>query len=117
MLLHRLWVSGEVYDPLYNAHRRQAEGGGLKRGHELRASKEEVKIPLQRLATLKWRMATADLARTRFGSSIRRLRHANLVHLSRKTARKIAAPLARKDGSHNAQSHRRVNSLTVRIEA
>src|SRR5215210_2659610 len=40
-------------------------------------------------------MATADLARTRFGSGIRRLRHANLVHLSRKTARKIAAPLAR----------------------
>ena len=26
---------------------------------------------------------------------------------SRKTARKIAAPLARDDGSHNAQSHRR----------
>jgi transposase len=23
VLLHRLWVSGEVYDPLYNAHRRQ----------------------------------------------------------------------------------------------
>jgi transposase len=22
VLLHRLWVSGEVYDPLYNAHRR-----------------------------------------------------------------------------------------------
>jgi hypothetical protein len=21
--LHRLWASGEVYDPLYNAHRRQ----------------------------------------------------------------------------------------------
>ena len=25
VLLHRLWVSGEVYDPLYNAHRRQAK--------------------------------------------------------------------------------------------
>jgi transposase len=25
VLLHRLWVSGEVYDPLYNAHRRQEE--------------------------------------------------------------------------------------------
>jgi transposase len=23
VLLHRLWVSGEVYDPLYDAHRRQ----------------------------------------------------------------------------------------------
>ena len=23
VLLHRLWVSREVYDPLYNAHRRQ----------------------------------------------------------------------------------------------
>jgi transposase len=23
VLLHRLWVSGELYDPLYNAHRRQ----------------------------------------------------------------------------------------------
>src|SRR5215204_6569647 len=25
VLLHRLWVSGEVYDPLYNAHRRQSK--------------------------------------------------------------------------------------------
>jgi hypothetical protein len=25
VLLHRLWVSGEVYDPLYNTHRRQEE--------------------------------------------------------------------------------------------
>jgi transposase len=23
VLLHRLWVSGEVYDPLHNMHRRQ----------------------------------------------------------------------------------------------
>jgi hypothetical protein len=23
VLLHRLWVTGEVYDPLYNTHRRQ----------------------------------------------------------------------------------------------
>jgi transposase len=22
VLLHRLWVSGEIYEPLYNAHRR-----------------------------------------------------------------------------------------------
>ena len=22
VLLHRLWVTGEIYDPLYNAHRR-----------------------------------------------------------------------------------------------
>jgi len=25
VLLHRLWVSGEVYEPLYNTHRRQKE--------------------------------------------------------------------------------------------
>ena len=25
VLLHRLWVSGEVYDPLHNAHRRQSK--------------------------------------------------------------------------------------------
>jgi transposase len=25
VLLHRLWVSGEVYDPLYNIHRRQSK--------------------------------------------------------------------------------------------
>jgi transposase len=25
VLLHRLWVTGEVYDPLYNTHRRQAQ--------------------------------------------------------------------------------------------
>jgi transposase len=25
VLLHRLWVSGEIYDPLYNAHRRQSK--------------------------------------------------------------------------------------------
>ena len=26
VLLHHLWVSGEVYDPLHNAHRRQGQG-------------------------------------------------------------------------------------------
>jgi transposase len=25
VLLHRLWVSAEVYDPLHNAHRRQEQ--------------------------------------------------------------------------------------------
>jgi transposase len=25
VLLHRLWVSGEVYDPLYNTHRREQQ--------------------------------------------------------------------------------------------
>ena len=53
-------------------------------------------------ATLKWRMATADLARTRFGSSIRRLRHANLVH-----------PLTRRDRSEDCSafgSKRRISS-------
>jgi transposase len=25
VLMHSLWVSGEVYDPLYNAHRRQSK--------------------------------------------------------------------------------------------
>jgi transposase len=27
VLLHRLWVSGEVYEPLYNAHRRAHQQG------------------------------------------------------------------------------------------
>jgi hypothetical protein len=53
-----------------------------------------------------WLMSTADLARTRIGSS-KVTAQANLVYPSRKAARKIAAPLARKNGSHNAQSHRR----------
>jgi len=26
VLLHRLWVSAELYDPLYNAHRRKERG-------------------------------------------------------------------------------------------
>jgi transposase len=26
VLLHRLWVTGELYDPLYDAHRRQEQG-------------------------------------------------------------------------------------------
>ncbi len=26
VLLHRLWVSAEVYDPLHDAHRRQGQG-------------------------------------------------------------------------------------------
>jgi transposase len=26
VLLHRLWIGGEVYDPLHNAHRRQGQG-------------------------------------------------------------------------------------------
>ena len=25
VLLHRLWVSGELYDPLYSTHRRQEQ--------------------------------------------------------------------------------------------
>jgi transposase len=25
VLLHRLWVTAEIYDPLYNAHRRQEQ--------------------------------------------------------------------------------------------
>ena len=28
VLLHRLWVSAEVYDPLYNTHRRQEQEEG-----------------------------------------------------------------------------------------
>jgi transposase len=27
VLLHRLWITGEVYDPLYNTHRRQEKEG------------------------------------------------------------------------------------------
>jgi transposase len=26
VLMHRLWVTGELYDPLHNAHRRQGQG-------------------------------------------------------------------------------------------
>jgi hypothetical protein len=26
VLLHHLWISGEVYDPLYDTHRRQEHG-------------------------------------------------------------------------------------------
>jgi hypothetical protein len=35
VLLHSLWVSGEVYDPLYDAHRRKERGEALlkNRGH------------------------------------------------------------------------------------
>jgi len=46
VLLHSLWVSGEVYDPLYNAHRRKERGRLLKRrGDGAQTSQEEVKIP------------------------------------------------------------------------
>jgi transposase len=31
VLLHRLWISAEVYDPLYNTHRRQQLEEGAKR--------------------------------------------------------------------------------------
>jgi hypothetical protein len=27
VLLHRLWVTGEVYDPLYNTHHRRQQQG------------------------------------------------------------------------------------------
>ena len=54
-------------------------------------------------ATLKWRRATAVVARMRFGSSIRRLRYANLAYTSQEEGRSedcSASLVARKDGSH-----------------
>jgi transposase len=46
VLLHHLWVTGEVYDPLHDAHRRQRKGRQLKRrGAMEQASTEEVKMP------------------------------------------------------------------------
>ncbi len=32
VLLHRLWINGEVYDPLYNTHRRQKQQGEEQQG-------------------------------------------------------------------------------------
>jgi hypothetical protein len=80
------------------------------------ASKEEVKIPAHSSeATPKWRMATAVLGRA---LRISRGDCASELDLpSGKGDRKIAAPLAPKDGSHNAPSHWRVGSPGVRIEA
>src|SRR5687768_2381373 len=49
-------------------------------------------------------------------SDLKATASANLVYPSRKAARKIAAPLARKDGSHNAPSYQ-ASSPRVRIEA
>jgi transposase len=48
VLLHCLWVSGEVYDPLYNTHRRQSKEAAWREAMG-QTSKEEVKIALQRL--------------------------------------------------------------------
>jgi hypothetical protein len=54
-------------------------------------------------ATLKWRTATAVVARSRFVSSMRRLRYANLAYTSQEEGRSedcSASLVARKDGSH-----------------
>jgi hypothetical protein len=70
VLLHRLWVSAEIYEPLRNTHRRQEqEGGSVVEGRWSTAKHtQEVKILVHSgEATLKWRIATAELARTRFG--------------------------------------------------
>jgi transposase len=70
VLLHRLWVSAEVYDPLYNPHRStpRAGGGSLRRGTMEQTNTEEVKTTGNVATTLKWPMATA-LSRMRFGSN------------------------------------------------
>jgi hypothetical protein len=46
LLLHSLWVTAEVYDPLYNAHRSQEREEALlkRRGHGAHTSQEELKI-------------------------------------------------------------------------
>jgi transposase len=69
VLLHRLWVSGEVYDPLHNAHRRQGQeeqlsyrGDGAderKVGEDHRQSGEEPKE--RRMATALTRDSASDL--------------------------------------------------------
>jgi transposase len=47
VLLHRLWVSGEVYDLLHNAHRRQEQVAALRATME-QTNPEEVKLLAQR---------------------------------------------------------------------
>jgi hypothetical protein len=69
VLLHRLWVTAEVYDPLHNAHRRQGGRRQLShRGDGADKKTEEVKTTGKVATTPKRRMATA-LTRTHFGSS------------------------------------------------
>src|ERR671911_449509 len=41
VLLHRLWVSGEVYDPLHNANRRQGQGRQLSHTEAMEQTSEE----------------------------------------------------------------------------
>ncbi len=86
-------------------------------------SEEEVKIPLRPLGYPKaWGMATADLARTRFGS-LEATAPANLVHPQGETAPKIAARLLEKADltMHRATkkwAHRSANrSIARRVES
>ena len=45
VLLHRLWVTGEVYDPLHNTHRRQGrEEAAKERDDGAQPGMEEVKV-------------------------------------------------------------------------
>jgi hypothetical protein len=66
-----LWVSGEVYDPLHNVHRRQErEEAAQKRGHAAEKRTEEVKIPAQKKGRGDPKVADEHgcFARTRLGS-------------------------------------------------
>jgi hypothetical protein len=107
VLLHCLWVSAEVYEPLYNVHRR-AEQQAAWRGSrimEQRSYTEEVKIPQEhRAATLKsggWPRLLCP--RWRFGSSevtAPSRTWSTLIKEERPIGRLQRQGLVRKDESH-----------------
>jgi hypothetical protein len=96
VLLHSLWMSGEVYEPLRNAHR--AGGQAAQRNYRNMRSrsseaKEEVEVMIPDTASLERDVGLLCVRSLRI-SGIRRLRNANLVHPlgGSETAPKIAAP-------------------------
>ena len=120
VLLHRLWVTGELYDPLYNAHRRQEQ--------RRRQLKE------RRWSQMKQRGGEDTLTQRRGDPKVAdgngsflpecasdlegdcAMRTWSYPPRGRPLGR-LQRLLARKDGSHNAPSHQRVSSPRVRIEA
>ncbi len=60
VLLHRLWVSGELYDPLYNTHRRQEqEKVAYKERGDGADQHKGGEDPGTAATSLRWRMAAA----------------------------------------------------------
>jgi hypothetical protein len=61
VLLHRLWVSGELYDPLYNAHRRRERWEAAYTQRRWRRDKRRggEDTTTRRRGAPKWRMAMA----------------------------------------------------------